>query len=178
MELFQLNIGLFLSSNIETFEKVGSRIQQQMAKHGIDVDVLDIADANSKVCESYDFFIFAIPAWDYHYTQHCWEGIEPQFACSNLCGKIAAIYVMAESPKLEGYFLHAMSWLSQCVTKTGATVVNLWPSNACNRACPFAADKLAVTKADHGSIVTDHQIASWTEHLIAECSQLVSELSV
>lgn len=181
MELSQLNIGFFLGGDIEAGSKVGTRIQTQLLKHGIEVDILDISEACSRVCECYDFFIFGIPSWNFGYTQQCWEGVEPEFACSNLCGKIAALYVLADSPESEGYFLHAMSWLSDKVTRTGATVVSLWPSsNRKSAACPLAT----VVNPNHclayrdDLIVTDLHIESWANNLVSECTQLLNELSI
>jgi flavodoxin len=180
MELSQLNIGFFLGGDIAAGEKVGNRIQTQLLKHGIEVDVLDLSEACSKLCECYDFFIFGIPSWNFGYTQQCWEGVEPEFACSNLCGKIAALYVLADSAESEGYFLHAMSWLSDRVTKTGATVVSFWPSTFSHSSCPLAGklERTHWSSCPQAINVTDLHIESWADHLISECSQLLNELSV
>lgn len=178
MDLSQLNIGFFLGGDFDAVEKVGGRIQRNLLRHGIEVDILDISDACPRVCEAYDFFIFGIPTWDLGYTQQCWEGIEPNFSCSDLCGKIAALYVLGASAESEGYFLHAMSWLYEKVVKTGATVVSLWPEKSCNSVCPLALRSDQANTAEANLIVTDVHIENWTDQLVKECTQLLGELAV
>ncbi|TXR51348.1 flavodoxin [Reinekea thalattae] len=183
MQLSELNVGLIFGTDTGNTEDVGTRIQTEMQKHGVEVELINITEASPEVCETYDFLIFGIPTWDFGGIQQDWEEAEETFLTANLTGKIAALYGLGDQFGYGDFFLDAMGWLHERVVKTGATVIGFWPtegyefteSQAVNdektEFCGLAIDE------DQQFELTDERISKWVEQLVNECAELLQELS-
>jgi len=136
--------------------------------------MINVTDVSLDQLNKYDFIIMGIPTWDFGGIQDDWEELESEISTLNLQGKTIALYGLGDQLGYGHYFVDAMGWLYENLSKSQARFIGAWStegyfyeeSRAVNSDrtmfCGLAIDD------DQQFDLTDERVASWVMQLVGE----------
>lgn len=168
------DIGLFFGSDDGNTESVAERIRTELATHGLEVNVHDIADVTQVDFATYDQLILGIPTWDFGQIQSDWEEFWEDLQEVDFSGKTVALFGLGDQFGYGDYFLDAMGMLHDVITGNGAKTIGYWPTEGYEFDASKAYkedDKLFVGLAideDQQEELTEGRVKQWCVQVVEE----------
>lgn len=174
-----MKIGLFYGSTTCYTEIAAEKIQTEISEDIVDLH--NLKDINLDLTQAYDFLIFGISTWDYGELQEDWESHWADVCKLDLSNKVVALYGMGDQIGYTEWFQDALGMLHDEVVKAGGYVIGYWP----NKGYEFEASKaltddqsqfvgLALDE-DNQYDLSEQRISQWSEQVLGEISELLSE---
>jgi flavodoxin I len=121
-------IGLFYGSTNGSTAAVAELIRATFAEqHGIDVELLDVADTYLEEMVDFDALVLGVPTWNTGQLQRDWEAVLDEFDAVDLTGKRAAVFGVGDQIGYPGTFADAMIFLAERLEAQGAVLAGAWP---------------------------------------------------
>ena len=172
--LTDARVAIVFGSDTGNTEDVAQKIQDALLLEDVNSDILCVTDINPSELAEYDLAILGIPTWDFGGIQIDWEDLSDELDTLDLSGTTVALYGLGDQFGYADYFVDAMGWLQEYVSKAGARLIGAWPvegyefeaSRALNEQkthfCGLAIDE------DQQFELTDERVALWVQQIVAE----------
>ena len=172
--LTDARVAIVFGSDTGNTEDVAEKIHDRLGKLGISSDIVCVTDISPAAIKDYDLAILGIPTWDFGGIQIDWEDLSDELESLDLSGTTVALYGLGDQFGYADYFVDAMGWLQEYVSKAGARLIGAWPvkgyefeaSRALNDSkthfCGLAIDE------DQQFELTDERVSLWVKQIVAE----------
>jgi flavodoxin I len=162
-------VGLFYGSSSGVTKNAAKQIAEDLKKTGIEVELIDVAVANSSMLGAYKHLIFGTSTWGLGDLQDDWEGFIGDLEKSDLGGKKVALFGAGDQDGYPDTFVDGMGILYDAAMKAGADIVGSFPvdgysydSSKAERDGEFVG--LPIDE-DNQADLTVQRIGLWTESI-------------
>lgn len=164
-------IGLFYGTQTGKTETVAEIIQKELGGESV-VDLKDIATAEAKDLENYDYLVIGCPTWNIGELQVDWEGIYDDLDEVNFQGKKVAYFGTGDQVGYSDNFQDAIGILEEKISSLGGKTVGYWPTDGYdfNESKAVKNGKFVglALDEDNQPELTDERIQSWAVQLKKE----------
>ena len=167
-------VAIVFGSDTGNTEDVAEKIHDNLMQLGVISEIVCVTDISPATLKDYDLAILGIPTWDFGGIQIDWEDLSDELDTLDLSGTTVALYGLGDQFGYADYFVDAMGWLQEYVSKAGARLIGAWPvegyefeaSRALNEQkthfCGLAIDE------DQQFELTDERVANWVQQIVTE----------
>ncbi len=121
-------IGLFYGSTGGATARVAALMADAFRlRHGVTVELMDVAEFYLDEVLGFDRLVFGIPTWNVGQLQKDWEEVLDELDDMDLSGKTAAVFGLGDQAGYPRTFGDAAFFLADKLEARGARLVGAWP---------------------------------------------------